>query len=126
MAVGRAAVSKNYDSVMNRICIGQLVRPDGSVLTEGLSSEEYGPTFGYNAWTDDEGIKGPIYGRWRFTDEDQWRVTYYWPKGEGSLPMYVDNTGEGQFMSFDPRHPSIERDDAALALRKVIAASPSS
>lgn len=98
-----------------RICIGQLVRPDGTVLTEGISWEDYGPTFGPDPmWTGK-----PVYGRWRYLDEDEWRVTNYWPNGPQAFPAFADHTGEGSFHSMNLDDPAMERDEVAQALRRV-------
>jgi hypothetical protein len=102
-----------------RVCIGQLVRPDGALLTEGLAPEDYGLTFGPAPRGPQEWITGPVYGRWRYADEDQWRVTHYWPDGPDSLPAFADHTGEGQFHSMNPDDPAMPRDEVARALRTV-------
>jgi hypothetical protein len=104
---------------MSRICIGQLVRPDGTVVTEDISPENYGPTFGEPDWRDPAGdILGPVYGRWRYTDESEWRVTHYWMNGPHHLPAFYDLTGEGKFHSMNPDDPAMERDTVAQALRE--------
>lgn len=112
----------------SRICIGQAVRPDGTVLTEGMSPEDYGPTFGLPSALDpQEWITGPVYGRWRYSDESEWRVTHYWPDGPWNLPAFADNTGEGRFHSMNPADPAMARDEVAQALRtvqKLAAAAP--
>jgi hypothetical protein len=101
---------------MTRICIGQIVRPDGTVLTEGASPEDCGYTFGYFGYRFDP-IQGAAYGRWRYSDEGTWRVVAYWPDGPDSLPAFADNTGEGRFHSMNPDDPAMERDEAAQRLR---------
>jgi hypothetical protein len=106
-----------------RICIAQLVRPDGTVLTEGLSPEIYGPTFGAPDPRDPWGqIAGPVYGRWRYADENEWHVTRYWPSGPGSLPAFADSTGEGRFHSMNPADPAMAPDEVAQALTLTAAA----
>lgn len=102
-----------------RTCLGQLVRPDGTVLTEGQSAEEYGPTFGYFPQEGFE-IAGTAYGRWRYSDETEWRVIHYWPDGPYRLPAFADSTGEGRFHSMNPDDPAMERDEVAAALRAVV------
>ena len=105
---------------MSRICIGQLVRPDGTVLTGGLSPDYYGPVFGYSrAGTEFGSIVGAVYGRWRYADEEQWRVPHYWPNGPDDLPAFADLTGEGRFHSMNPDDPAMERDEVARALREL-------
>ena len=101
-----------------RVRIGQLVRPSGSIITEGLSPETDGPTFGHGDWQDLFTIQGPVYGRWRYSDENEWRVTYYWPNGPDALPAFADHTGEGRFHSMNPDDPTMERDETAGRLRR--------
>lgn len=101
---------------MIKVCIGQLVRPDGAVLAEGVSPEDYGPTFGPAPQDPQEWISGPVYGRWRYADEDEWQVTHYWPDGPGRLPAFADTTGSGNFHSMNPDDPAMARDEVARAL----------
>ena len=105
-----------------RICIGQLVRPDGTVLTEGMSPEQYGPTFGpdpRDLYSPYGPPSEPVYGRWRYAGEGEWRVTHYWPNGPGSLPVFIDLTGEGRFHSMNPADRGMERDETARQLTAV-------
>jgi hypothetical protein len=108
-------------SERSRICIGQLVRPDGTVLTEGVSSEDYGPIFGGPGFTDraEWQITGPVYGRWRYMNDGEWLVTHYWVNGPNALPAFCDLTGEGRFHSMSPDDPAMERDDTAQALKAI-------
>ena len=99
--------------------IGQLVRPDGTVLTEGEAYPAVGPDFGYTWGREyNDPIFGPVYARWRYENEDEWRLVWYFPNGPGQLPRFEDNTGAGNFLPFrpgDPLPPSRE----AKALRIV-------
>ena len=107
-------------STANRVCIGQLVRPDGTVIS--AASTVNVPSFGGpTIWGPPEfQITGAVYGRWRYADETEWRVTYYWPDGPLNFPAFADHTGEGRFHSMNPDDPAMERDEAAEALRMIV------
>ena len=103
--------------------IGQLVRPDGHVLTEQVTSHDLPPGFGY-AWGDHRQpgfgtIRGEVYGRFRREGDDAWMVVYYWPDGPDSLPMYCDHTGKGSFLSMNPDDMDIPRGDTPAVLYAV-------
>ena len=105
---------------MTRFWIAQVIRPDGTVLTECVSPEDFGPRLYYpDPSVGQDPIFGPAYGRWRLSDASEWRVTYWWPNGPSSLPAFWDLTGEGSFLSADPDAPTLHvlRPEAAQQLR---------
>jgi hypothetical protein len=98
--------------------ITQLVRPNGTVLTESLSSEDYGPSFLIPHPQEDDLIEGETYGRCRLSSSTSWLVTHYWPNGPHYLPAFSDHTGEGHFISCDPADSPRPRNDASRRLCK--------
>jgi hypothetical protein len=100
------------------IWIGQVVRPDGTVLTENVSPEPYGPSLYWPRFElGEDPIRGEAYGRWRLSDAGEWQVTYWWPNGPGGLPAFCDHTGNGEFVPVNADEPNRPRGTTASQLK---------
>lgn len=98
---------------MNGIVISQVVRAHGTVLTETIGSDAFGPHYTFPE-APDMRIEGECFGRWRYTDDSEWTVTFYFPNGQYGYPKYFNTAGTGFFHSADPEDDSVEIDISQL------------